>query len=389
MTNSERIRIGDHVHMRQRGPKRRWVAEFRHAGQHCRLSLRTARRPEAERKARELEVSLAAGTYSQAPKPQDIAAAVAQFIEAKRVDQRAHKTIVKYEAELTNFAAFAATQGVTKLQQVTPRLHDQFRAARLKTLDAYTVYNHAVLLKGFTKWCESRELLALDPLRKVRLSEPSRPPKWSPPLDVIDRLLAAADGEDDDGALARKLAVLAFTGMRSSELQMLRPQDADLVGNWVHVNVRRGWRTKTGASRKVPIHPRLRPYLVQALRASKGKPYLFCAPPSVRFPAADHYTNPKHLLERVQKLAAGLGISTGRKDDGLVVHSLRHFFETFCINNHVPQRAVDVWLGHVGDRSTSAIYYQLSDRDSQDFMAKVPFGAPTGTHLQNGETNAA
>jgi integrase len=58
-----------------------------------------------------------------------------------------------------------------------------------------------------------------------------------------------------------------------------------------------------------------------------------------------------------------------------VIHSLRHFFETFTVNAGVPQRAVDAWPGHHSDKSMAAVYYRLRDEDSQAFMAKVPFGA--------------
>ena len=56
------------------------------------------------------------------------------------------------------------------------------------------------------------------------------------------------------------------------------------------------------------------------------------------------------------------------------MHSLRHFFETFTVNEGIPQRVVDTWLGHRSDRSMAAVYYRLKDEDSQKFMAKVPFG---------------
>lgn len=69
-----------------------------------------------------------------------------------------------------------------------------------------------------------------------------------------------------------------------------------------------------------------------------------------------------------------LGLLAGRKI-GFTLHSLRHFFETFCVNNNIPQRAVDAWLGHGSDKSMAAVYYKLTDLDSQDFMKRVPFGA--------------
>ena len=69
-----------------------------------------------------------------------------------------------------------------------------------------------------------------------------------------------------------------------------------------------------------------------------------------------------------------LGLPAGR-NHGFTLHSLRHFFETFCINNNIPQRAVDAWLGHGADKSMGSVYYRLTDLDSQEFMKRVPFGA--------------
>lgn len=36
---------------------------------------------------------------------------------------------------------------------------------------------------------------------------------------------------------------------------------------------------------------------------------------------------------------------------GFVIHSLRHFFETFAVNAGIPQRVIDTWLGHRSDKS--------------------------------------
>ena len=65
------------------------------------------------------------------------------------------------------------------------------------------------------------------------------------------------------------------------------------------------------------------------------------------------------------KLPAGL------EQDGYTILSLRHFFETYSVNTGVPQRVVDAWMGHAGDKSMSAVYYHLSDTDSQQFMQKL------------------
>lgn len=62
------------------------------------------------------------------------------------------------------------------------------------------------------------------------------------------------------------------------------------------------------------------------------------------------------------------------RPDGFVVHSRRHFFETFVVNAGIPRMAIDTWLGHRSNKSVAWIYYGLKDEDSQAFMKKVPFG---------------
>lgn len=72
---------------------------------------------------------------------------------------------------------------------------------------------------------------------------------------------------------------------------------------------------------------------------------------------------------RVRKL----GLTAGRDANGFTIHSLRHFVETHCVNAGIPQRVIDTWLGHKSDRSMAAVYYHLSDEESQHFMHGLDF----------------
>jgi len=125
-------------------------------------------------------------------------------------------------------------------------------------------------------------------------------------------------------------------------------------------------------SRKLPIRARLRPLLEPM--SKRKRPWFFTAGPGRKYPAGDHWINPKRLDESFLKLVKSLKMPTGRDGAGFTIHSLRHFFETFCTNNGIPQRVVDTWLGRTGDPSMGANYYKLSDEESQSFMLKVPFG---------------
>ncbi len=118
------IRVGELVQIRRRGKKGIWVAEFRFNGEHRRLTLGSPRRLVAERKARELEVHLANGSYSQAPKPRDLDAAIDQYIECKKVEGRSRKTIVKYKAELKCFKDFARQNRATQVHELSASLQE-------------------------------------------------------------------------------------------------------------------------------------------------------------------------------------------------------------------------------------------------------------------------
>ncbi|HTK75393.1 MAG TPA: tyrosine-type recombinase/integrase [Gemmataceae bacterium] len=89
---------------------------------------------------------------------------------------------------------------------------------------------------------------------------------------------------------------------------------------------------------------------------------------------SDRPVNVKKLNERFLATLRHLGLQAGRGGGGYTLHSLRHFFETFTVNNRIPQRVVDAWLGHSSDKSMAANYYKLTDEESQRFMDEVAFG---------------
>ncbi len=112
------------------------------------------------------------------------------------------------------------------------------------------------VVKQFVKWCKQRKLLTNNPLEDYKLDKPAIDPKGGPNLEQVDRILEAAKEPR-----RTQYAMLAFTGMRSAEMQHLLRIDVDLKGNWVNIISRDGAETKTRESRKVPIHPRLRALL--------------------------------------------------------------------------------------------------------------------------------
>ena len=370
MKNShERIPVGDRVVITTRGKKKTYVADFSDRDVHRRISLKTTNKKVAVERATILAGKLLHGGFEPARTDVLLRSAANDYITFLETEGKARKTIVKYRGVINNFLGFLGELRVTRMSQVQPGHFDRFRTMRKELIKGKTLYTEGGICKSFFNWSKSRKLVALNPLAEIRLKKPPLVPKSAPGLDEVNAILAAASQP-----LYDHLAVLAFTGMRSGELQRLRPEDIDLTGNWVHVVSRTGAQTKSRRSRKVPIHPRLLPIL-KALPPGP-RTWLFTSLPSRKYPEGNQPINTKRLNEKLKKLMGKLGMVVGR-DDGYVTHSLRHFFETFTVNNNIPQRVIDTWLGHHSDKSMAAIYYKLSDVDSQQFMTKVPFGAPS------------
>ncbi|MBA4192660.1 MAG: hypothetical protein C0467_32235 [Planctomycetaceae bacterium] len=361
-----RIRVGERITIFRRGAKKIWCADFWQDGVHRKVSLKTSNKKIAIERATKLAADLTGGMYRQAPPVITAQKAVEDYLTSLKTENRAPKTLAKYRGVFALFIAFLERHRITRLGQVTAGHLDRYRAERKETRHQKTIYCEGVIIKQLFKWAKSRKLIADNPLCEIKLNKPPMEPKAGPSLEQLNAILAAADEP-----LRSELVVLAFTGMRAGELQRLRPEDVDLESSWVNIRSRPGAETKTRQSRKVPIHPRLRAVLV--VLPKTRRPWLFTAGPSKKFPAGENHMSAKRMNEQFTRLVGKLGMPVGR-DSGFVIHSLRHFFETFTVNASIPQRVVDTWLGHRSDKSMAAIYYKLSDADSQSFMAKVPFG---------------
>src|SRR5207249_3902018 len=82
---------------------------------------------------------------------------------------------------------------------------------------------------------KSNEITAIPQLLELMdvqeaLTKPPLEPKEGASLEQVDSILTALPERK-----RVKVAVLAFTGIRSGELQRLKPEDLDLVGNWLHI----------------------------------------------------------------------------------------------------------------------------------------------------------
>lgn len=367
----KRIPVGEFTTIYMRGEKGIYTADFHYDGEHCRRSLRTSNLKIARQRAMELEREILDGRFGRTKgadnaAPTTIRHAADEFLAFLETERRRPKTRRKYQGILHNFASFAEIQRAGRLLDVDMRLIDKFRAHRRPLIGDKSMHHEGVLLKRFLGWCRSRKLVTENPLADKKFRRPKPPRRGGPTLEQINATLDTADER-------RRpiLAILAFTGMRSGECRHLQLPDVDLRCNWIKIESRDGYETKTGESRKVPIHPCLRTYLKSLTRRKRR--WFFTSPATPKYPDGDHHLNTKKLNEYFLDLLKKLGIPAGR-DGGFTLHSLRHSFKTICINAGIPREVVDAWQGHSPDRSAGSAYYKLSDAESQRFMTMVPFG---------------
>lgn len=296
-----------------------------------------------------------------------IESAVKKYLVFCETEGNRRKTRVKYAGILEKFKNFAAAVGVTELGDVTLTLIDDFRAQRKKVISPKQMQHDGGTLKRFLAWAKARKHVTENPLQESTFAAPPPKDRGVLSLEQVDLILAAAPAR-----LFPVLSVLAFTGARSGDVERLRVEDVDLVNGWIHIVSREGKETKSGRSRKVPIHPRLHAVLSRYRNPKSG--YYFTAQASRRYPDGSHHINTKHLNEFFLKMLQKLKIPIGRKD-GFTIHSLRHFMRTFAVNSGVPERIIDSWLGHAPDRkSVQAVYFHLTDEASKKFMSNIPFG---------------
>jgi integrase len=194
-----------------------------------------------------------------------------------------------------------------------------------------------------------------------------------PTVEEVKAILGAA------AATAKPLLLTAiFSGLRSSELRGLRWSDVDLKQGTLEVRQRADRYGRIGSPkskagrRTVPLPPQL----VQALREWK----LACPKGTgLVFPAASgdavalHNNTVRAFIAAVR--AAGLVDEDGApKYSGL--HSLRHFFASWCINPEargglgLTAKEVQTLLGHSTIAQTLDTYSHLFP-DSGDVPARL------------------
>ncbi len=174
------------------------------------------------------------------------------------------------------------------------------------------------------------------------------------------------------GGRYRSLLLTAiFTGLRASELRGLRWDDVDLKNGELHVHQRADRYGKMGrpkseaGERTVPLLPMVVAALREHRLASPGSD-LGLVFPNIRGVVQHRNSIVRSGFYPAQIAAGVVDQHGGARYKGL--HSLRHFYASWCINRRVdgglelPLKLVQTRLGHASIQMTADTYGHLFPR---------------------------
>ena len=263
----------------------------------------------------------------------------------------ARNTIAAYQADLDDFAGFAASRGhaVARADDGTllaylAHLHDQGLSAR-------TAARRLSALRQFHRFLLRERIRDDDPT--LLLDSPRLPqtlPKYLSEAEV-DALLAAAAAQKPARArvMVAALEILYATGLRVSELLSL-PRGA-LSGDAVLLFI----KGKGGKERIVPLSDAARDAAHVLVAAMKPKPA-----PKFLFTAKDgRRAMPRQVFGvMLKQVALAAGITPARVSP----HVLRHSFASHMLARGADLRSLQTLLGHADIATTQIYTHVLAER---------------------------
>lgn len=131
---------------------------------------------------------------------------------------------------------------------------------------------------------------------------------------------------------------LLYSGCRRGEAYAAKWVDINERANTLHI---RGTKTDT-SDRVIPLFPKLKAFLIELPRTNE---YIL--------PQLGDKSLPYRYLKK---------ILPNHK-----LHDLRHTFATRALEQGIPMKIVQQWLGHSNFSTTADIYSHVTDKASQDF----------------------
>lgn len=193
-------------------------------------------------------------------------------------------------------------------------------------------------VRALCAWALRRDLIAKDPTRAI---ERAQVPDTMRPQFAIDELRALLALPTPDPVMHRRVALLAYLGLRADEAAALTWADIDLHGRIVMIRMHAGHRLKRERERIVPLPDELAALLTPSGPGGQAVAPLSDSNPRRQWPA----------------YLRACGVELRKRSQ----HSLRHSYAGVMTATGVPGPLLSAYLGH-SSAATTMIYTRLAAR---------------------------
>jgi integrase/recombinase XerD len=351
-----------------RRPARKWVP------------LRLSDKAAAKAKLARLEYGYANGDYDpwEDEVPLDgvtVTEAVDAYIRSR--SSRRKDTLATDRVVLDKFAVTLPV-GVTTLDHVEPRHVQAFLDAPKKNgklRAAATRETHLARIKTFMTWCEGKGWRrGTNPANRIERPKVGRKVPLYLTREEYEKLIEVIEEDAlENGTkhgsiiwLADVVRVVVGTGLRASELCHLHWSAVDLKSRTLTVKASRGFQTKSGHERSVPLAGDALEALqrLDGARASRSDGYVFtgAATRKGRRPHLDRgYVN-----KRFKHYAGRAGLNPAH-----TFHSLRRTYASWLVQGGTDLYVVQRLMGHADIQTTARSYAALSPDNFQSAVGRV------------------
>lgn len=205
---------------------------------------------------------------------------------------------------------------------------NQADSERIK-LKIYTV------LKNVLDKAERQRHIKFNPIEEINRPKCKQKRGEALTLEEEQILLREIKAHRESNAVIR---FLLYSGCRRGEAYAAKWDDIDECANTLHI---RGTKTDT-SDRIIPLYPKLKTFLKELPKINE---YIL--------PQLGDKSLPYRYLKK---------ILPNHK-----LHDLRHTFATRALEQGIPMKIVQQWLGHSNFSTTADIYSHVTDKASQDF----------------------
>lgn len=260
-------------------------------------------------------------------------------------------TRLSYSRDLRRFAAYMKGRGVSLMDAVADDISEFLGKLRKDGLSARSYTRSLIAIRGFYRYQQRMGRLKASPCAFVDIPRFTRSLPEFLAFDEIDRLLGAPSRDTALGLRDKAmLETLYATGLRVSELVLLRLNDLNLQGGYLTAF------GKGAKERLVPIGESAMYWLGRYLEGSRPSLLKGGTGNHLFITARGSAMTRQNFWLLIKKAALAAGIDRRK----MKPHIVRHSFATHLLERGADLRMVQAMLGHA-DISSTQIYTHVTN----------------------------